>query len=109
MIYHATCDTGAPTSPSTCGQAPDVTVAGAIGTKINWQAFKPLAIDPAQLVDSVSYRLVHEYLPKAQRTRVINAVAAVTLSATPTQTQLLDRVRMAVYLIASSPKYQVEY
>ena len=92
-----------------CGPAPDATVLGAVGTKINWQPFKPLAIDPAQLVDTLSMRLMHEKLPKAQRNKAINAVAAVALSATPTQTQLLDRVRMAAYLIATSPKYQVEY
>jgi uncharacterized protein (DUF1800 family) len=109
LIYSGTCDTGQPTSPSVCGPAPDATVLGAVGTKINWQPFKPLAIDPAQLVDTLSIRLMHEKLPKAQRNKAINAVASVALSATPTQTQLLDRVRMAAYLIATSPKYQVEY
>lgn len=109
LIYSGTCDTGLPTSPSTCGPGPDATVSGAVGTKINWQPFKALAIDPAQLVDTLSLRLMHEPLPKAQRTKVINAVAAVTLSATPTQTQLLDRVRMAAYLVATSPKFQVEF
>lgn len=109
MIYHSTCDTGASYSPAICGQNPDTTVVGATGTKINWQGYKVFATDAAQLVDLVSIRLLHEPLPKVLRTKVINAVAAVTLSATPTQTQLLDRVRMAVYLIASSPKYQVEF
>ncbi len=109
LIYHSSCDTGTPTSPSVCGQNPDATVFGATGTKINWQPYKALATDPAQLVDLIALRLLHEPLPKAQRTKVINAVAAVALSATPTQTQLLDRVRMAAYLIASSPKFQVEF
>ncbi|HEX4885863.1 MAG TPA: DUF1800 family protein [Casimicrobiaceae bacterium] len=109
LIYSNTCDTGQPTSPSVCGPAPDATVFGATGTKINWQPFKALATDPAQLVDTLSLRFVHETLPKAQRTRVINAVAAIALSATPTQAQLLDRVRMAAYLIVTSPKYQVEF
>jgi uncharacterized protein (DUF1800 family) len=109
LIYHSTCDTGLATSPSTCGPNPDVTYAFATGTKINWQAFKPLAVDPAALVDAVSLRLLHEKLPKSQRTKAINAVAAVTLSTTPTQLQLLDRVRMAAYLIATSPKFQVEF
>jgi uncharacterized protein (DUF1800 family) len=109
MIFHATCDTGTAISPSICGQGPDATVFQAVGTKINWQPFKPLATDPVQLVDAMSLRLLHERLPRALRTQAINAVAAVALSATPTQTQLLDRVRTAAYVIASSPKYQVEY
>ncbi len=41
--------------------------------------------------------------------KVINAVAAVPLGTPFTNAQLLDRVRMAVYLIAVSPQYQVEY
>lgn len=109
LIFNTTCDTGQPTSPSVCGPGPDATVFGAVGTKINWQPFKPLATDPAALVDAMSMRLLHEKLPKSQRTKAINAVAAVVLSATPTQTQLLDRVRTAAYLVAISPKYQVEF
>jgi hypothetical protein len=48
-------------------------------------------------------------LPKAQRLKVINAVTAVTLGTPFTNAQLLDRVRMAAYLIAVSPQYQVEH
>jgi hypothetical protein len=108
LIYQNTCDTGTPIAPSVCGPAPDATVYGSTGTKTNWQPLKTLAIDPAALVDAVASKLLHEPMPKVMRQRIINAVASVTVSVPVTQTQLLDRVRMAVYLTAVSPKYQVE-
>ena len=39
---------------------------------------------------------------------IVTAVNAVTLSATPTQAERANRVRMAVYLMASSYDYQVQ-
>ena len=53
--------------------------------------------------------LLRAPLPKYQRDAILKAVNSVTVSVTPTQTQLLDRVRMAVYLVAVSPKYQMEF
>ena len=109
LVYNTTCDTGTAISPSVCGPAPDVTVFGATGTKINWQGLKTFAPDVPGMVDIISNMLLNTTLPKAQRLKVINAVAAVPLSVPGTNTQLLDRVRMATYLIAVSPQYQVEY
>ena len=109
LIYSTACDTGQPTSPSYCGPNRDVTVADSIGTKIQWQGYKTWAQDPAYLVDVLSANLLNAPLPKAQRTKIINAVAAVPLGTPFTNTQLLDRVRMAAYLIAVSPLYQVEF
>ena len=109
LIYNGTCDTGAATSPSRCGPNPDVTVANSTGTKIQWQIYKTQASNPTLLVDTLSTDLHSAPLPKAQRIRIINAVSAVALSTPATNTQLLDRVRMAAYLVAVSPLYQVEY
>ena len=109
LVYNTTCDTGSATSPRVCGPAPDATVAGATGTKIDWQSLKTFAPDAPGMVDLVSMQLLNTKLPKAQRIKVINAVAAIPLGSPATNTQLLDRVRMAVYLIAVSPLYQVEF
>ena len=108
LIYSGTCDTGV-TAPSICGPAPDTTVYGATGTKINWSYLKGQALDPANLTDVVAMKLLNAPLPKAQRVKVMNAVASVPLGTPYTHTQLVDRVRMAVYLIAISPLYQVEF
>ena len=90
------------------GIAPDGTLANATGTRLNTYQFDPYATDAAALTDKVSEMLLGGALPAAARTAVINAVNAVTLSATPTAQQLTDRSRMAVYLIASSYHYQVQ-
>ena len=60
------------------------------------------------LPDGVGERRGRGGVPAPARPAVINAVNAVTLSATPTAQQLTDRSRMAVYLIASSFHYQVQ-
>jgi hypothetical protein len=109
LVYNGTCDTLAPISPSICGPAPDQTVYDATGTKINWQSLKAIAPDAPGLVDAVSMQLLNTKLPKAQRVRAINAVSAVALGTPFTNAQLLDRARMAVYLVAISPLYQVEF
>ena len=90
------------------GIAPDQTLPGATGTRLNTYQFDQYATDAAVLTDRVSEMLIGGALPAAARTAVINAVNAVTLSATPTAQQLTDRSRMAVYLIASSFHYQVQ-
>ncbi|MBK6804741.1 MAG: DUF1800 family protein [Betaproteobacteria bacterium] len=90
------------------GIAPDQTLPGATGTRLNTYQFDQYATDAAVLTDRVSEMLIGGALPAAARTAVINAVNAVTLSATPTAQQLTDRSRMAVYLIASSYHYQVQ-
>jgi hypothetical protein len=53
--------------------------------------------------------LLYEPLPAAWRTAIINAVSNVTVSTPATNAQRYDRARTAVYLIALSPKYQVEH
>jgi uncharacterized protein (DUF1800 family) len=107
LAYNTTCDSS--TNPQICGPARDATVFGSTGTKINWAPLKALADDPAALVDAVSMKLLFTKLPKAIRTQMINAVAAVNVSVPMTSTQRLDRVRMAVYLVGVSPQYQVGF
>jgi uncharacterized protein (DUF1800 family) len=109
LVYNGSCDTGTAISPSVCGPNPDQTVYGSTGTKVNWQPLKTFASDAAGIVDVLSMQLLNTKLPKAQRIKIINAVSAVPLGTPFTNAQLLDRVRMAAYLIAVSPQYQVEY
>ncbi len=98
-----------PATGNLCGPNADASVTGSAGTKIDWTYFASLAANPASLVDTVSTFLLYTTLPPGMRQQVINGVNGVTLSTPPTAAQLRDRARTAVYLIASSPKYQVEY
>jgi len=100
----------APSSAApTGGCAPDDTVAQSIGTKIDLSVLAAMGNDVSALVDRAADMLLYERLPAAYRAAVIGAVSAVHVSATPTDAQMYDRARTAVYLIAVSPKYQVEH
>ena len=109
LLYSASCDTGAPWSPVLCGPAPDTTVSGSIGTKIDWTTAKAYANDPAALVSYVDNLLLYGTMSPAMRASIVKAVTAVAVSNPSTQQQRLDRARMAVYLTAISPKFQVEF
>jgi hypothetical protein len=110
FFYNVTLgSTACDTALSVCGPAPDVTVVSSRGTKIDYTALKALAADPMALVGAVDSLLLYGTMPKAQKLAIASAVGAIALSAPATQQQLLDRARTAVYLTATSPKFQVEH
>ena len=57
--------------------------------------------DPAQLVDVVNAALLYGRLPSQLRSEILTAVTATT--------DRTERLKTALYLIASSPLYQVEH
>ncbi len=58
----------------------------------------PIANNHAQLVDAVSLLLTAGALPATQATRIVT-----TLASLPTGTPVLEKVRMATYLVLTSP------
>jgi uncharacterized protein (DUF1800 family) len=72
------------------------------GTSLDFTPWLPLAATPGDLVDSLDDLLLHGSMSDEMRQTIEQAVAAVT------PTNALKRVRTAVYLILSSPQYQVE-
>jgi hypothetical protein len=110
LVYNTSCNTiPATTAPNQCGPAPDASVAGSFGTKIDYQPLKIYAYDAVALVNQIDSQLMYGSMSKAAKLQMINAVNAIPLGTPATNAQLLDRVRMAVYLAAISPKYQVEF
>lgn len=85
------------------GANPDTTVTGAVGTKLDVTPLAALT-DPAQLVDRLNDQLLHNSLSGPARNAIIQAVTAVPASSKDTTL----RAKTAVYLIATSPQYQVE-
>ena len=71
------------------------------GTSLNFSAIQPLAGDPAALVDSLNTLMLAGSMSAEMRDSIIQAVTAVASS------NRLKRARTAVYLIATSPQYQV--
>ena len=83
------------------GIAPDNSVPGAIGTKIDLSGYTSFAATPATLVDQLDALMTHTTLTSTEKNAIVTAVNAVPVSDT------LGRVRSAAYLIAASPRYQI--
>jgi hypothetical protein len=71
------------------------------GTRLDTSMLLPLADDPAQLVESLNQQLLHGTMSEPMREIVMNEVSSGTETAE-------DRVREAVYLVATSAAYQVQ-
>ena len=84
------------------GIAPDPTVTGATGTKIDLSPLAALAGDPQKLMDKLNLVMLHGGMSDAMRNIIVQAINAVPA------TDPLARARTAVYLVATSPQYQVE-
>jgi uncharacterized protein (DUF1800 family) len=82
--------------------APLATLPGAIGTTPALAPLAALAGDPAALLDKLDAQLLHGTMPAAMRTAILTALAAVPA------TDPLTRAKTAVYLVVTSPQYQVE-
>jgi uncharacterized protein (DUF1800 family) len=85
-------------------------VYGAIGngTAVDFTPYATLAGNPdqpGQLLDSLDSLLLHGTMSAAARASILAAVNAVPSG----PAQNLDRAKAAIYLIASSSQYQVEY
>jgi uncharacterized protein (DUF1800 family) len=88
--------------------AADATIINSSGTRLFLDQFESLATTPAAMVTEINRVLAGGQFPAALEPTIVTAVNAVTLSATPTQAERANRVRMAVYLMASSYDYQVQ-
>ncbi len=82
--------------------AADPTVYGATGTRIDVAAYQAFALDAAALADRLDRDLMAGRMPGAMRSAVISAVNA----ASPTDGLL--RARTAIWLVMTSPQYQVQ-
>lgn len=76
------------------------------GTQLNYSAYTALATTPAALVDALDARLMHGTMSSSMKTGIVQTVTAIT-NANAT-TQALQRTQTAIYLVATSPQYQVE-
>ena len=71
------------------------------GATVDLSSLEALANSPTQLVSAVSRMLLHELLGPQE---LQSFIAAVSASSTPS-----TRVRNAVYLVATSSRYQVQH
>lgn len=78
------------------------TDAGATGTSINFSSWESLAANPAQLVAELDRLMLHNTMPVRMRDLIIQHLNVIPA------TQLQNRVKAAVYLVASSPQYAIQ-
>ncbi|MDQ3134856.1 MAG: DUF1800 domain-containing protein, partial [Acidobacteriota bacterium] len=61
--------------------------------------------NPAQLVETLNSLLLHNTMPAAMKTQIINAVTGIPDSDTQRNRK---RAQVAAYLVLTSPQYQVQ-
>ena len=86
---------------STNGIAADASVTGSTGTKVDLSGYQALAATPAALVDKLDAQITYTSLTTPEKSAIVNAVNAIAA------TDTLGRTRMAAYLVAASPRYQI--
>ena len=84
------------------GAAADPTVTGSTGTSLDLSSYQSSAANADTLVELLNQRMMHGTLSPVASATIAQAVNAVSA------TDSINRVRMAVYLLASSQQYQVE-
>ena len=72
------------------------------GTQTNYASYQALAGTPSALVDMLNTNMMHGTMSSSMRTSIINAITGIS-SGDPA-----GRTRTAIYLVATSPQYQVE-
>lgn len=89
------------------GSAPDATIPGATGTRVQLDAFQVHATDPGALVDRLSLLALGAPLPPTPRQAIIDAVLAETQENSGSDWPR-RRAAMAAYLVYGSPQFQVQ-
>jgi hypothetical protein len=84
------------------GVLPDGNVAGSTGTSLDLSSYQSSAANADTLVQQLNQRMMHGTLSPVAGATIAQAINAVAATDAP------NRVRMAVYLLASSQQYQVE-
>jgi uncharacterized protein (DUF1800 family) len=91
------------------GLAPKQNIPEAVGTKIDLNSFTPDASDPDKLAARLNLLLTGNSLGRNELKVVADAMKQIVPSATLAQSGVaLERVRLASYLILSSPAFQTQ-
>lgn len=81
---------------------------GATGTQVDWSSWGRLAQTPDRLLDVLDEIALEETLTSAQRAAITDAMSAQTYWGNPLIEAEL-RARLAIYLITTSPQFQLDH
>jgi uncharacterized protein (DUF1800 family) len=82
--------------------APDSSVTGATGTRVDLSSWQTAAVDAGTLADRIDELFFHGSMPSAMRNLLIQTVNGIAA------TDTASRAKAALYLALSSTQYQVE-
>lgn len=82
------------------------TIAGAIGTTPDWTDWQAFGTDTSSLIDRINLLMLANTMSSAQRSALTTAINAVTNSDATTQAR--KRAQVALYIVATSPQFQVD-
>lgn len=86
--------------------AVQTTIPGATGTTVNWAQWEAFTTDTEGLLNRIDLLLLNNTMTAAQKASLRTAITAIT-NATPSL-QARKRAQMALYVVASSPQFQVD-
>ena len=72
------------------------------GTQVNYSSYQALAGNPQQLVDALDTSMMHGTMSASTKSNIVQAVTNIVSS------DVANRTRTAIYLVATSSQYQVE-
>ncbi len=81
-------------------------IPGATGTQVDWSAWQAFGTDVDGMLDRIDLLLLNRTMSPAQRTAVKAAMTAVTNADAATQAR--KRAQTALYIVASSPQFQID-
>jgi len=84
------------------------TVNGARDVRPNYASEIALANDPGALVDRTNLILMSGRMSPTTRTRIVEAVSAVSIPQNNPTTALTNRAKLAIYMTMASPEYLVQ-
>ncbi len=85
---------------------PLASLTGATGTQPDWSAWEAFGTDTTALIDRINLLMLNNTMSAPQRAALVTAINAVT-NADPT-VQARKRAQVALYIVASSPQFQVD-
>ena len=81
-------------------------IPGATGTQVDWTAWQAFGTDLDGMLDRIDLLMLNRTMTSAQRASVKAAMTAVTN--TDATTQARKRAQVALYVVASSPQFQID-
>lgn len=85
---------------------PQAVIAGSTGTQLAWTDWDALAADPDKLIDRLDLVFLNKTMTSSQRTALSSAVTAVKNNDSAVQAH--KRAQTALYIVATSPQFQVD-